>query len=241
MQKYRSKAINISDEMNADSVVLTPNFVPLLTNIPVTSALYIANSVQGQHLQISFAGEKHDIYEVPNGVSTKLLSGISGVTHKFSYSAERRRYTRTGSVTAVSGSVITVAWGSESVESDLGSLSNTYSSSKTLKINNEDVTSDFGVWVLASSSLNVYADQYIYLGSGDILRDYAIAYNADLPVSFTNTNNSVQYTFGKAGTSLVVGDTITATYAKFESTPELSNNIISRLIRLNMIEEYEED
>lgn len=240
MQKYRSKAINISDEMDADSVVLTPNFVPLLTSIPVSSALYVANNVQGQHLQISFAGEKHDIYEVPNGVSTKLLSGISGVTHKFKYYAEERRYKRTGSVTAVSDSVITVTWGSESVDADLGPFSNTYSSSKTLKINNEDVTSDFGVWVLASSSLNVYADQYIYLGSGDILRDYAIAYNADLPVPFSN-NNSVQYTFGKAGTSLVVGDTITATYVKFESTPELSNNIISRLIRLNMIEEYEED
>lgn len=240
MQKYRSKAINISDEVEPSAVTLTSNFVPLATSLVVNNQQYVENTTQGQHLGISYAGDKHIIYEVPNGVSTKLLSGISAIAHSFGYSCNRNRYKCVGTVTAVSGNTISISWGTETFDASLGAYSGSYSTSKTLKINNDDMATDFGVWVVGKDSLTVYADNYIYLESGDVVSDYAISYNASLAVTYTNTNYSVIYQFGKAGNTLVVGDSITATYSKFVGTPALSNHKLSRLIRLNMIEEYDE-
>ena len=240
MQKYHSKAINISDEVEPSAVTLTPNFVPLATSLAVGSAQYVSNKTQGQHLGISYAGDKHIIYEVPNGVSTKLLSGISAIAHSFGCSCGRNRYKCVGTVTAVSGNTISISWGTETFDDSLGSFSKSYATTKTLKINNDDMATDFGVWVVGKDSLTVYADNYIYLESGDVVSDYAISYNESFAVPYTNTEYSVTYQFGKAGNTLVVGDSVTATYSKFVETPALSDHKLSRLIRLNMIEEYDE-
>lgn len=240
MQKYRSKAINISDEVEPSAVTLTPNFVPLATSLVVSSAQYVSNKTQGQHLGISYAGDRHIIYEVPNGVSTKLLSGISAIAHSFGYSGSRNRYKCVGTVTAVSGDTISISWGAETFDASLGSFSGTYSATKTLKINNDNIATDFGIWIVGKDALTVYADNYIYLESGDVVSDYSISYNASLAIPYTNTEYSVSYQFGKAGNTLVVGDSVTATYSKFVGTPALSDHKLSRLIRLNMIEEYDE-
>lgn len=244
MQKYRSKAINISDEVNASSVTLTPVFVEPATSVYANSSDSYRNSTtEGQFLHLTYAGEINEVYSVPSGVNTKLLSGMASISHTAVVSYSKKVYRRTGTVTARTNGYITVAWNNDETEySDPISTSNTYTATKILKINNTNVSNDFGTWVVGES-MTVFADQYIYLESADTLYEYSLATETKYSIidqMASSTTATARYLFGKSGSSLVAGDTITVEYSKIIGTPTLDSNYRKKLIRLNMIEEYDE-
>ena len=243
MQKYRSKAINISDEFEPSALTFNTSLIlPSQFSASGTSTGGV-NYNNGTFLTLSFSGYINELYEVLNGVSAKLLSGISDVKHSYGISYNRKTYTRTGTVTARNGSIITVSWNNDETElSDDGSYAYSANRQSVLKINNDSVLSSFGLWVVGYTSFQTFVDQYVYMESGDKLYDYAIKFDAKIGIQYNgaSNNNTFYYDYGKAGSSVVVGDTVTVKYGKVIGTPETTSNVISRLIRLNMIEEYEE-